>query len=70
MRKSFNNIDIFAGMPTENGADWQKENGITPNWNTPEKISVKPVYTKEDLEGMNTWTLWLVFLHIFVVRIP
>ncbi len=52
MRKSFNNIDIFAGMPTENGADWQKENGITPNWNTPEKISVKPVYTKEDLEGM------------------
>ncbi|MBQ9287838.1 MAG: methylmalonyl-CoA mutase, partial [Bacteroidaceae bacterium] len=52
MRKSFNNIDIFAGMPTENGADWQKENGITPNWNTPEKISMKPVYTKEDLEGM------------------
>ena len=52
MRKSFNNIDIFAGMPTRNGADWQKENGITPNWNTPEKISVKPVYTKEDLEGM------------------
>ena len=52
MRKSFNNIDIFAGMPTQNGADWQKENGIVPNWRTPELIEVKPVYTKEDLEGM------------------
>jgi len=24
MRKTFNNIDIFAGMPTENGADWNQ----------------------------------------------
>ncbi|MCQ2239595.1 MAG: methylmalonyl-CoA mutase [Bacteroidaceae bacterium] len=52
MRKSFNNIDIFAGMPTQSGTDWQKENGITPNWKTPELIDVKPVYTKEELEGM------------------
>ena len=29
-----------------------ESNGITPNWKTPEHIEVKPVYTKEDLEGM------------------
>lgn len=29
-----------------------KANGITADWKTPEHISVKPVYTKEDLEGM------------------
>ena len=29
-----------------------KANGIEPNWKTPEHIEVKPVYTKEDLEGM------------------
>jgi methylmalonyl-CoA mutase len=32
--------------------EWQKENGITVDWKTPEHINVKPVYTKEDLEGM------------------
>lgn len=29
-----------------------KRNGITADWKTPEHINVKPVYTKEDLEGM------------------
>ena len=52
MRKNFNDIDIYAGIQAQNGADWQKTNGIAPNWNTPEQIGVKPVYTKEDLEGM------------------
>ena len=52
MRKNFNDIDIFAGIKSANGADWQKENGIVANWKTPEHIEVKPVYTKEDLEGM------------------
>ena len=52
MRKSFNNIDIFAGIQAQNGAEWQNANGITANWKTPELIDVKPVYTKEDLEGM------------------
>ena len=32
--------------------EWQKANGIAANWKTPEQIQVKPVYTKEDLEGM------------------
>ena len=51
-RKQFNNIDIFAGIEAKNGQQWQKENGITANWKTPEQIEIQPVYTKEDLEGM------------------
>jgi methylmalonyl-CoA mutase len=51
-RKTFNNIDIYANIETKNGHDWQKENGITANWKTPEQIDIQPVYTKEDLEGM------------------
>ena len=52
MRKNFKDINIYAGIKNENGAEWQKTNGIAPNWKTPEHIEVKPVYTKEDLEGM------------------
>ena len=52
MRKQFNNIDIFAGIAAKNGQEWQKEAGITANWRTPEQIDIQPVYTKEDLEGM------------------
>ncbi|MDY5077270.1 MAG: methylmalonyl-CoA mutase [Bacteroidaceae bacterium] len=51
-RKSFKDIDIFAGIEAKNGQQWQKENGITANWKTPEQIDIQPVYTKEDLEGM------------------
>ncbi len=51
-RKTFNNIDIYAGIAAKNGKDWQKEQGITANWKTPEQIDIQPVYTKEDLEGM------------------
>ena len=52
MRQNFKDIDIFAGFGHENGQDWQKGNGITANWKTPEQIDIQPVYTKEDLEGM------------------
>ena len=52
MKPNFKNIDILAGFHSQNGMEWQKKNGITANWNTPEQIQVKPVYTKEDLEGM------------------
>ena len=52
MRKNFKDINIYAGIKNDNGAEWQKTNGIAPNWKTPEHIEVKPVYTKEDLEGM------------------
>ncbi len=51
-RKSFNQIDIFAGIEAKNGKEWQKEHGITANWKTPEQIDIQSVYTKEDLEGM------------------
>ena len=51
-RKQFSNIDIFAGIEAKNGQQWQKEKGITANWKTPEQIDIQPVYTKEDLEGM------------------
>ena len=52
MKKNFKDIDIFAGIEAKNGRDWQKENGISANWKTPEQINIQPVYTKEDLEGM------------------
>ncbi len=52
MRKQFKDIDIYAGIKSEDGAKWQKENGITADWRTPEQIDIQPVYTKEDLEGM------------------
>ena len=47
MRQNFNNIDIYAGIHARNGQEWQKENGITANWRTPEQIDIQPVYTKE-----------------------
>ena len=52
MKKNFKDIDIFAGIEQKNGQQWQRENGITANWKTPEQIDIQPVYTKEDLEGM------------------
>ena len=52
MKKDFKNIDIFAGIEKRDGQQWQKENGISANWKTPEQIDIQPVYTKEDLEGM------------------
>ena len=53
MRPNFKDIDIkSAGFAAQNAAEWAKANGIEANWKTPEHIEVKPVYTKEDLEGM------------------
>ena len=52
MRKQFNDIDIFAGLDQRDGLQWQKEQGITANWKTPDQIDIQPVYTREDLEGM------------------
>ncbi len=53
MRPDFKNIDYkSAGFATANVAEWATANGIEADWKTPEHIQVKPVYTKEDLEGM------------------
>ena len=57
MRKNFKDIDIYAGIQPQNGAEWQAANGIDYNWKTPEHIEVKPVYTKEDLEKLAYYVL-------------
>ncbi|MCQ2254167.1 MAG: methylmalonyl-CoA mutase [Bacteroidaceae bacterium] len=51
-RKDFNSIDIHAGIQAKNGQQWQKDNNISANWRTPEQIDIQPVYTQEDLDGM------------------
>ena len=52
MRPNFKDIDIKNAGFAANAAEWAKANGIEANWKTPEHIEVKPVYTKDDLEGM------------------
>ncbi|MDR2385366.1 MAG: methylmalonyl-CoA mutase [Tannerella sp.] len=53
MTPNFKNINITkSGFTAINASDWIKSNGLEAEWNTPEQIQVKPVYTKEDLEGM------------------
>lgn len=53
MRPDFSKIDHkTAPKKTESFAEWAKENGIETSWMTAEQIAVKPVYGKEDLEGM------------------
>ena len=52
MKPNFKDINIKATAQQENTADWVAKNKIEKNWKTPEQIPVKPVYTKEDLEGM------------------
>ena len=53
MRINFRNINIGeVGFQATDPTGWAKANKIETNWNTPEHIEVKPVYTKADLEGM------------------
>jgi len=53
MKPNFKNININTeGFISKNTAEWMQANNIKADWNTPEQIAVKPVYTKEDLEGM------------------
>ncbi|MFT4072714.1 MAG: methylmalonyl-CoA mutase [Dysgonamonadaceae bacterium] len=53
MKPNFKNIDIkSAGFVKADAAKWLADNGIEADWTTPELIPVRPVYTKEDLEGM------------------
>jgi methylmalonyl-CoA mutase len=53
MKPNFKNINIHstpeAGL---SAADWEKEQGVKADWETPEQIKVKPVYTAADLESM------------------
>lgn len=53
MKPNFKNIDIKTAQKTTLSAEeWEKANHIAKNWTTPELIPVKPVYTAEDLKGM------------------
>lgn len=53
MKPDFKEINIQSdGLSTVNAKEWTEKNEIKADWLTPEQIPVKPVYTKEDLEGM------------------
>jgi len=53
MKPNFRNIDLKSSpqSPFE-PKEWENENKIESHWTTPEKIKVKPVYTKADLENL------------------
>ena len=53
MQLDFKGIDIQSeGFCPVDVNEWVEKNEIKADWLTPEQIPVKPVYTKEDLEGM------------------
>ncbi len=53
MKPNFKDINIKAAeKAATSAAEWEKANHIAKNWTTPELIPVKPVYTAEDLKGM------------------
>ena len=53
MKPNFKEIDIQSdGFSAVDANEWAEKNEIKADWLTPEQIPVKPVYTKEDLEGM------------------
>ena len=54
MKPNFKEINIESDSfaVKTNVAEWAQKNEATPDWLTAELIPVKPVYTKEDLEGM------------------
>ncbi|HOS83786.1 MAG TPA: methylmalonyl-CoA mutase [Bacteroidales bacterium] len=53
MKPDFKSIHIKTSKAgTCNVQEWEKKNKISADWLTPEQIPVKPVYTKEDLKGM------------------
>lgn len=53
MKPNFKDINIKATEKAiSNAMEWEKANHIAKNWTTPELIPVKPVYTAEDLKGL------------------
>jgi len=52
-RPKFNEIDpLKVTAPSRNTDTWEKENNIRPDWETPERIHLKSVYSREDLKEM------------------
>ncbi|HNX21497.1 MAG TPA: methylmalonyl-CoA mutase family protein, partial [Bacteroidales bacterium] len=53
MRPDFSKVSHKTEPKNSNNfKDWSNEHHIEPEWNTAEKIAVKSVYGKDDLEGM------------------
>ncbi len=53
MRPNFKDVDFRNGSrPGKTFREWEKATGIRKGWITPEQIPVKPVYGKDDLDGM------------------
>jgi methylmalonyl-CoA mutase len=53
MKPNFHNIDIKSvHHGQEDAKQWEKDNNISGDWMTAERIPVKGAYTKEDLAGM------------------
>ncbi|MCR9011112.1 methylmalonyl-CoA mutase [Gabonibacter chumensis] len=53
MKPNFKDINIKSSQkPAATASEWEKANQIEKSWMTPELIPVKPVYTEEDLKGM------------------
>jgi methylmalonyl-CoA mutase len=52
-RPKFNEIDpLKAAAPSRNINKWEKDHNIKPAWETPERIRLKSVYSREDLRDM------------------
>lgn len=53
MKPDFKKINIHQTPVSDKTArDWEKENKISADWETPSLIPVKPVFTKKDLDNM------------------
>ncbi len=52
MKPNFKDINIQTAKNHLSGYDWLKNNKIEPDWLTPERIPLRSVYTKEDLEKL------------------
>ena len=53
MRPNFKHIDFRTKKADiVSQKEWEEKNGIKPEWLTPERIPVKGVYSKDDLEKM------------------
>ena len=48
---TYNDLNNLAFKKTDL-IEWEKEKNLKKDWNTPEGIAIKSIYTKEDLEGM------------------
>ena len=67
MRPDFNSINITADAFSAT-AKAAPAVGKTEEWLTPELIPVKPIYTKDDLQGMEHLDYVAVFLRSCAVR--